>query len=445
MDPTLLVIGTNHRSAPVEFRERFWISPGERPALLAELLRAGGVAEAVVLATCNRTEFILWATDLDVATAAVLALIERRFGLAAVERTTFYRLPGYEALRHVFRVAASLDSMVLGEPEITGQVKAAWTAAREAGATGRHLDALFQKALNVAKRVRSETAVGLASVSVPYAAVELARQIFGTNSAGGLAGRKVMILGAGKMGERSARYLLSSGASALYVTNRTWEHAVALAEKLGGVPVRFEDRWQRLAEADVVISSTGAPQPIFTRADAERVRRQRGGRPLFLIDIAVPRDVEPAVRQVPGVFLYDIDDLEQVVERNRGERREAAVEAERLVAREAERFRTHLEAVRVVPTIVALRERLDRLGDEELARYAGEYGPLGPDEQRAVERFAGLLVERLAGELARELRRSSAAPEQDRLVAALRRLFRLPVPDPQCEAEAEPAFTGPTS
>jgi glutamyl-tRNA reductase len=445
LDPTLLVIGTNHRAAPVEFRERFWIPPEERPALLAELLRTEGVDEAVVLATCNRTEFIVWATKLDAATSAVLATLERRFGLAAVERGTFYRLPGFEALHHVFRVAASLDSMVLGEPEITGQVKSAWMVAREARATGRHLDALFQKALNVAKRVRSETAVGLASVSVPYAAVELARQIFGTNGAGGLAGRTVMILGAGKMGERSARYLLSSGASALYVTNRTWEHAVALAEELGGTPVRFEERWKRMAEADVVISSTGAPQPIFTRADAERVRRERGGRPLFLIDIAVPRDVDPAVRDVPGVFLYNIDDLEQVVERNRGERREAAVEAERLVAREAERFRSHLEAVRVVPTIVALRERLDALRDEALARYACEYGPLGQAEQRAVERFAGLLVERLSNELARELRRSSATPEQDRLAAALRRLFGLRAHETEDEAEAEPALTGPTS
>ena len=420
MQATLVVIGLNHRTAPVEVRERFWMGESRRYEALQQLGRAEGIDEVVALSTCNRTEFILWADDASRATLSVRHLLERDYRLQPAEWESFYRCTGDAALEHVFRVAASLDSMVVGEPEITGQVKTAWGRAQQAGATGPFLDAVFQKALNVAKRVRNETPIGAAAVSVPYAAVELARQIFGR-----LEGRQVLILGTGKMGELSARYLLSNGAATVWVTSRSYEHALSLAEKLGGAAIPFERRWEHLGDADIVISSTGCPHAILTREDAERIHRQRAGRAVFLIDIAVPRDVEPAVREVPGVFLYDIDDLERVVARNLSGRQAAAREAEQIVAREAQQFSRKLAAQRVVPTIVALRERLEEIRRQELEHYRSQFGPLTHAEEQAIETLTTQLVQRIATQLARELKQVPGRPEQEQLTAALRRLFGL--------------------
>lgn len=423
MEPVLVVVGTNHRTCAVEVRERFWISETRLCAALYELHKTAGIEEVVALTTCNRTEFVLWAGDAEAAIAAVQALLTRDYGLGPEDWRAFYRLQGEAALEHIFRVTASLDSMVVGEPEITGQVKSAWAKAQQAGTTGRFLDAVFQKALSVSKRVRNETAIGAATVSVPYTAVELAKQIFGS-----LEGRKVLVLGAGKMSELSARYLVASGASAVYVTNRTFAHAVELAGTLGGIAVPFEDRWQHLTEADIVISSTGCPHVILGREDAERIRRARQGRPLFLIDIAVPRDIDPSVREVPGVFLYDIDDLEQVVARNRDRRQAAAEAAGSIVAREAHSFSSKLARERMVPLIVALRERLEQVRREEIERYRAEAGPLGAAQEQALEEITSHIVQRIAGQLARELKQDSAKPEQEQLVAAVRRLFQLSRP-----------------
>jgi glutamyl-tRNA reductase len=419
-EPLLIVIGLNHKSAPVEVRERFWVDEARSYEVLQVLARSKGVEEAIILPTCNRTEFILWASDFSSAASSVLHLLVREFGLKLCEWRYFYRLIGDEALEHVFRVAASLDSMIVGEPEITGQVKSAWARAQHAGTAGRYLDAVLQKAMSVAKRVRTETAIGVAAVSVPYAAVELAKQIFGS-----LENRKVMVVGAGRMGEQSARYLLNHGASTLWVTNRTFETAARVAEELHGIAVPYEDRWKYLAEADIVISSTGSPQVILDRADAEQIRRARSGQPIFLIDIAVPRNVDPKVREVPGVFLYDIDDLEQVVARNLSERQAAAAEAGRLVAAEAAAFRKKLAAERVVPTIVAVRERLEQIRQQELQRFLTEAGPLDAATEKALEELSIRIVQRVSNQLARELKQAPELREQDRLTAALRQLFHL--------------------
>jgi glutamyl-tRNA reductase len=416
----LLVIGLNHRSARVETRERFWAGERQQYDLLAELTSRQEVGEAVILATCNRTEFIVWSTDAEAAVSAVRELLVKTFGLKSEEWGQFYRLLGEAALRHVFRVTASLDSMVVGEPEITGQVKAAWNRAQKVRATGRFLDAVFQKALSLSKRVRNGTSIGTSAVSVPYAAVELAKQIFGS-----LEGRKVLVLGAGKMSELSARYLLSSGAGALWVTNRTFEHAVELASRLHGAAVPFEERWPRLAEADIVVSSTGCPHIVLDRSDMEHIRHARHGRPIFLIDIAVPRDIDPTVRELPGVFLYDIDDLQAVVARNLGERRNAAAEAEQLIAREVQQFQRQLAANRVVPTIVAVRDRLEEIRQQELEHYRAENGPLSAVEERVLEELSARLVQRISGQLARELKQPHAEPERDRLAEAVRQLFQL--------------------
>lgn len=424
MEPTLVVIGVNHRTAAVEVRERFWISEERRYEALQQLVRAGGIEEAVVLATCNRTEFILWASHYSAAATSVLNWLVREYGLRLCDWKYFYRLVGDAAVQHVFRVAASLDSMVVGEPQIVGQVKSAWAKAQQAGASGRFLDAVFQKALSVSKRVRNETAISVAAVSVPSAAVELARQIFGS-----LEGRKALIFGAGKMGELSARYLLNSGASAVWVTNRTYRHALDLAEKVGGAAVPFEERWQHLADADIVISSTGCPHVIFTREDAERIRRDRLDEPIHFIDTAVPRDVDPAVREVPGVFLYDIDDLEKMVARNRTGRQAAAAEAEKIVEREAQEFRRRLAAERIVPTIVALSNRLDEIRRQELERYRHDSGPLPSPAESALEELTSRIVQRIARTLARELKEIPEKPEQEQMTAAVRRLFQLPQPE----------------
>ena len=424
MDPSLMVIGLNHRTAPVAVRERFWISEPKRYEALVRLAQAEGVEEVIVLATCNRTEFLMWTSDATLAANSVQRFLSAEYDLKLCEWRHFYRLLDDAALQHIFNVASSLDSMVIGEPQIVSQLKGAWLQAQKIGSTGRFLDAVIQKALTVSKRVRNETAIGNSAVSVPYAAVQLAKQILGS-----LRERKVLLLGAGKMGELSARYLLNSGASAVVVVNRTYEHALELAQHLGGKAVRFEDRWQHLVEADVVISSTSCPHAILTRPEAEIIVRERGVRPLVLIDIALPRDIDPNVRAVPGVFLYDMDDLENVVQHNAGERETAAEQARKLVAGEAQGFRSKLLAERVVPTIVALRRRLDEICRQELESFKHETGPYPKDQDQILDAMASRITQRIAGSLARELKGLPEKMEQEQLTSAVEKLFHLEMPD----------------
>jgi glutamyl-tRNA reductase len=314
--------------------------------------------------------------------------------------------------------------MVIGEPQIIAQVKAAWQQAQKVGSTARFLDAVMQKALTVSKRVRNETAIGNSAVSVPSAAVELARQTFGS-----LEGKKVLLLGAGKMSEISARYMINSGAQSVLIINRTYEHAVALAEKLGGTPVAFDDRWQHMLEADIIVSSTSCPHTILSREEAEMISRERKQRPLVLVDIALPRDIDPAVRNVAGVFLYDIDDLERVVQHNSGERETAAVAAEKIVAAEAQGFRRKLLAERVVPTIIALRTRLDEICRQELDSFKQECGPFPKDEEQLFRAVTSRITQRIAGVLARELKEVPEKDEQEQMTTAVRRLFHLETPE----------------
>jgi glutamyl-tRNA reductase len=375
LEPSLMVVGLNYRTAPVAVRERFWIAESRRYEALAQLSRAEGIDEVIVMATCNRTEFWLWADDVTLAANSVMRLLGAEYGLKLCEWKHFYRLLDEASLLHIFRVASSLDSMVVGEPQVVNQVKQAWQQAQKVGATGRFLDAVLQKALSVSKRVRTETAIGNAAVSIPYAAVELARQIFGT-----LENKKVLLLGAGKMSELSARGLLNHGASSVRVINRTFEHATELATKLGGIAIPFEERWQHMAEADIIISSTSCPHTILSREEAEilmseRKSRGRKDQPLVIVDIAMPRDIDSGVRDVEGIFLYDLDDLENVVDHNAGEREAAAAAAQKILQAEAQGFRRKLMAERVVPTIVALRLRLDEICRQELDSFRQENGP----------------------------------------------------------------------
>ncbi len=419
-----MVIGLNYRTALVAVRERFWMSESQQHEALVQLARAEGIEEIVVLATCNRTEFLLWASDPGLAANSVLRFLTRQYGLKLCEWKNFYRLLDEAALLHIFRVASSLDSMVLGEPQIISQVKNAWQQAQKVDSSGRFLDAVIQKALTVSKRVRNETTIGNYSVSVPYAAVELADQILGT-----LAGKRVLLLGAGKMSELSARSLIKRGASSVSVISRTYEHALEIAQALGGAAVPIEDRWQHLVSADIVISSTSCPHYVLSREEAERIARERKERPLVLVDIAMPRDIDPSVREVKGIFLYDLDDLEKVVERNAGEREAAALEAQKIVEDEAIGFRHRLLSERVVPTIVALRSRLDQICRQELRSFQYECGPFSKDQNELLEDVVVRITRKLASSLARELKELPEKVEQDQMTVAVQRLFHLETPE----------------
>jgi len=423
VEPSLMVIGVNHRTAAVAVRERFWISEERRYEVLLQLARAEGIEEVIVLSTCNRTEFLLWANDPSLAANSILRLLTADYGLKLCEWKSFYRHLDETALTHILRVASSLDSLVLGEPQIVSQIKSAWQQAQRVGTSGRFLDAVIQKALSVSKQVRNETAIGNAAVSVPSAAVELARQVLGT-----LANKKVMLLGAGKMSELSARGLVNNGASSVCVMNRTLEHGLELATKLGGTAVAFEQRWQYLVNADIVISSTSCPHTILSRKEAELIMRERKEQPLVIVDIALPRDIDPTVREVKGIFLYDIDDLERVVQRNAGEREAAAAEAQRIVQAEAHKFQSKLLAERVVPTIVALRNRLDEICRQELESYRQECGPFSKDQDQMMVAVTSRLSQRIAGALARELKEIPEKVDQDQLTHLVQRLFHLDTP-----------------
>jgi len=424
LEPTLMVVGLNYRTAPVGVRERFWISEDRRYQALAQLSRAEGIEEVIVLATCNRTEFLLWVNDVTLAANSVMRLLSSEYGLQLCEWKHFYRLLDETALLHIFRVASSLDSMVVGEPQVISQVKQAWQQAQKVGATGRFLDAVMQKALTVSKRVRSETAIGNAAVSIPYAAVELTRQIFGT-----LENKKVLLLGAGKMSELSARGLLNHGASSVKVINRTLEHAAELAAKLGGLAIPFEKRWQHMAEADIIISSTSCPHTILSREEAEILVSGRKDQPLVIVDIAMPRDIDSAVREVKGAFLYNLDDLENVVDHNAGEREAAAADAQEILEAEAQGFRRKLMAERVVPTIVALRQRLDEICRQELDSFRQENGPFSKDQDEMLDAVMSKMTNRIAGSLARELKELPEKVEQEQMTTALQRLFHLQTPE----------------
>src|SRR5271155_4742665 len=428
-----MVVGLNYRTAPVAVRERFWIAENRRYEALVQLSRAEGIDEVIVMATCNRTEFWLWTNDVTLAANSVMRLLAAEYGLKLCEWKHFYRLLDEAALLHIFRVASSLDSMVVGEPQVVSQVKQAWQQAQKVGATGRFLDAVLQKALTVSRRVRTETGIGNAAVSIPYAAVELARQIFGT-----LENKKVLLLGAGKMSELSARGLLNHGASSVRVINRTLEHAADLATKLGGLAIPFEERWQHMAEADIIISSTSCPHTILSREEAEALMQERNVRgcqtrasqdqPLVIVDIAMPRDIDSAVREVKGVFLYNLDDLENVVDHNTGEREAAAADAQNILQAEAQGFRRRLMAERVVPTIVALRRRLDEICRQELDSFRQENGPFSKDQDEMLTAVMSRMTQRIAGSLARELKELPEKVEQEQMTTAVQRLFHLQTP-----------------
>jgi len=420
-----MVIGVNQRTAPVAVRERFWISDDRRCAALMQLSQAEGIEEAIVLGTRNRTEFLLWAGDPSCAANSVLRLLTAHYGLKISDWEHFYRLLDDAALLHLFRVVTGLDSMATGEPEIAELVDGAWRQAQEAGSAGRCLDAVMRKAQAVAQRVANETAIRSFTQPFPATAVALAGEIFGS-----IQNKQILVLGSGKVSELSARALLDSGATGLCVIDSILARARQLAGVLGGEAASLDDRWQQMLKADVVISSSGCPHTIFTRDEVEAILRQRRQRPLVLFDIAMPRDIDPAVRQFGGVYLYDSDDLQRVTKHNAGERQAAAADAQRIVAAEVQGFRRKVLAEHVMPTAVALRQRLDEICRQELDSYRKECGPFSKDQEAMLLAATSRLTQRIAGSLTRELKEVPEKVQQEQMTAAVLRLFHLNLPDP---------------
>ncbi len=418
---TLFMAGMSHRSAPVEVRERLALEEDKLRQILADLTDRGLCAEVMILSTCNRVEVYGVADAPGEARAAAFRGLgaARGMSLAQIE-PMLYAKEEDEAVLHAFRVAASLDSMILGEPQILGQVKDAFALAQAARAVGPTLHALMTQAFSVAKRVRTETEVGRHAVSASYAAVELARKIFGS-----LEAKAVLLVGAGEMGELAARHLLEQGAMPIYVANRTWSRAQELAQSLSGAAVPYEELAATLASVDVVLVSTAAPEPIVLARDVERALGTRRHRPLFFVDLSVPRNVEPAVNDLEGAFCYDVDDLRGVVEANLRERQREAARAEALVEREVAKFVARLRDLEVVPTIVSLREKLETIRRGELDKALARL-PAASDETRQVmDALSQAIVNKVLHAPIVKLKDSSRQGHHARFTELLSELFGL--------------------
>ena len=434
MEPTLLVIGLNHRTAPLAMRERFWISENRRYEVLGQLKSAEGIEEVVIVSNCCRTEFLLWASEPTLAANSLLHFLSAEHALKLSEWQHFYRLLDEAAITHIFRLSCGLDSLKLCEAEVSSQVKAALEQARTVGAAGPFLNTVLEKALSLSERMRDEAATAKLADSIPAAALELARRFFGS-----LQGRKVLLLGTGTTVELSARRIIDSGAGPVEVIGQSPARAQELAEKLGGKAATLADRWKCLLRADIVISSTGCPHVVLTREEAERIAAERNRVALVIMDICMPRDVDPEVRRVDGILLYDLDGLERVLKDSAAERMAAAAEAERVVAAEAQAFRSKLQAESAVPTIVALRRRLDEICRQELESFTEERGPFTREQDQVLHAITAQIIQKIAASLARELKGLPEEAEQRQMTAAVHRLFHLETPQPALAgARSEP-------
>ncbi len=417
----IVICGLSHRTAPVEVREKMALPAPSIPAALTELNLQAGVRESLILSTCNRVELALALDDSASLNDALSHFLEKQSSLKlATVDPYLYKLEGRDAVRHLFRVASSLDSMVVGEPQILGQLKDAYSLAKEMGTVSSHLDQLVTRAFHVAKRVRSETAIGESAVGVSYAAVELAREIFGN-----LADSKVMLVGAGKMSELAARHLRNQGAKQIYVTNRTYDRAVDLARLFEGWIVDFATFRQTLPSVDIIITSTGSREPILTKEDMKLVMKARRNKPVFIVDIAVPRNVEPSVNELDNVFLYDIDDLQKVVDRNIRGRAEAAEHAARIIEEEVHWLESRMREREVSPAIVSLQGKLEEVRAAELERYRTKMGPLSTTQEEALEAITRGIINKIAHGAIAELRRQGAQGDPTVSLEMIRRIFRL--------------------
>jgi len=419
--PELFMSGLSHKTAPIAVREQLVVEEDKLREILVDLCATGVVSEVMVLSTCNRVEVYGVADAPGEARALAFRRLGQHRGVDPTSlETLLYTKSGAEAVTHCFRVAASLDSMIIGEPQILGQVKEAFALAQGCQTVGPRLHRLWSRAFAVAKKVRTETELARYAVSVSYAAVELARKIFGS-----LDGKSVLLIGAGKMGELAAKHLVDQGAFPIFVANRTWRRAQEMARVLAGTPVPFDEWPGALAAVDIVITSTGAPEPIVRKTDVEGALQTRRSRPLFFIDIGVPRDVEPGINELETVFSYDIDDLKQVVESNLRERLREAQKAEVLVEREVARFVAHGHDLEVVPTIVSLRERLEGIRRGEVAKALENLPSADLRTRQAMDALSQSIVNKILHTPIVKLRESSRSGQGRSWTEVIHELFGL--------------------
>jgi glutamyl-tRNA reductase len=426
----LLALGVSHKTAPLDLRERLSLTEGRAVGALHELTAAEGIHEAAAISTCNRTELYLIVSDPVEAESTALGVLTRQAEIRPTELFGhLYSLRSGEAAHHLFQVTAGLDSMIVGEAEIQGQVKRAYELALVEGATGPILNRLFRGALAAGGRVREETAVGEKGVSIPSVAVELARRTLGD-----LAERRVLVIGAGETAELVAKALVARGVATVFVANRHYDRAIGLAQRFGGDAVRFEELPEQLAAADIVVSATNSPHHIVEREGLEQVMESREGRPLLLVDIAVPRDIEPECREIAGVSLHDIDDVQQIVERNASGREAEARRAEPILAAELDRFERWLASLEVAPTIASLRERADEVVRRVLAENEERWEELSEADRERLAAMSRAIVSRLLHEPTVRMKRSAGNDSAYLYVSALRELFGL---DAGTEPEGE--------
>jgi glutamyl-tRNA reductase len=430
----LLGLGVSHKTAPLELRERLSLTEGRAVGALRELTGAAGIHEAAAISTCNRTELYLIVSDPVEAESTALGVLSRQAEIRPTELLGhLYSYRSSEAARHLLRVTAGLDSMIVGEAEVQGQVKRAYELALVEGATGPILNRLFRGALAAGGRVRAETGISEQGVSIPSVAVELARRALGD-----LGERRVLVVGAGETAELVARALVARGVRTVFVANRHYDRAIGLAQRFDGVAVRFDELPGQLEAADIVVSATNSPHHIVEREGLEQVMAARDGRPLIAIDIAVPRDIEPECREIAGVSVFDIDDVQQIVERNVGGREAEARGAELIIEAELDRFERWLSSLEVVPTIAALRGRGDEIVRRVLAENENRWETLSEADRERVEALARAVASRLLHEPTLRMRRAAGSEDAYEYLSALRELFGL-------EVETEPEAGAPAA
>ena len=419
--PDILLLGLNHDTAPVELRECIAFSKDDTAAALRALSQREAINEVIVFSTCNRVEVLLVTNDKTAAVETTKNFIAE-FNNIPRERfeTSLYLWEGNEAVRHIFKVAASLDSMILGEPQILGQIKEAYHTAIRQKTSGVILNRLLHRAFFVAKKVRSETGIGDRAVSISYAAIELGRKIFDT-----LEDKKALLIGAGEMAEIAVEHLIRHSAGTIFVANRTFERAVELATKFNGKPIRFEEISDCLQHADIIIASTGSPDVVIQRDQVKEIMRTRRNRPLFFIDIAVPRDIDPDINRLSNVYVYDIDDLQGVIEENVEDRKKEAVKGQRIIDEAVIRFKEWYDNLDVIPTIVDLRHKFDAIANAELEKTFQTLHNLPEKERQAIYKMTSSMINKMMHNPTQLLKSNGKHINKSIYLDITRRLFKL--------------------
>lgn len=419
----IIVIGVNHKTAPVEVREKLSFSEQSMPESLAGLCSYPGIDGAVILSTCNRTEIYAVIENTEVGINNLLEYLSLKSGVKTdIIRNYLYIHLDYEAIQHLFKVAAGLDSMLLGETQILGQVKTAYELALNSSHSNRVLNILFQQAISTGKRARAETGIDQHAVSISYAAVELAKQIFHD-----LTGRSVLVVGAGKMSELTTKHLVTNGVSGVIVSNRSYDRALELANQFNGTAVKFDDLFKYMAKADIVISCTAASHYVVHKSQVDDVIKKLPGKKLMIIDIAVPRDIEPDVREIPGVTVYDIDALQNVVDNNLDARKRSAILAESIIEKDASEFGQWLKTQFVIPTIAELKRKGEEIKQNELRRAFNRLGELTDHERKVISSMANSITNQLLHEPVTRLKSYATSGKGRLYTEALQNLFNLHV------------------